>query len=124
MAYPVPTIGGIEYFPLADGWEPYHFEDEVQVLALLGRDPALPKNNEVLQTSARGAESSTFSALCELEADADELVALWATQVEHDDGTPAGARDVVVTRATKAPHSWNGTTPVWIVTLTCRTVTI
>ncbi|HEV8654488.1 MAG TPA: hypothetical protein VGR85_03130 [Candidatus Limnocylindria bacterium] len=123
MAYPIPTLNGVSYFPIAEGWEPYHYEDEVAVVKLLGRDPALPDRNEVLQTNARGAQVSTFSALCETEAEADALVALWADpEVEHDDGTGAGPRDVVVTSARKTPHSWAGSAPVWIVTLMTRTV--
>ncbi len=123
MTYPVPTLDGIPYFPLRDGYEPYHYEDELRILPLLGRDPVLSDRNEVLQSNARGAQASTFSVLCETEAEADTLVNRWGTRLWHDDGTGAGTRYVAVTKTTKTQHSWTGTVPVWIVTLTTRTVT-
>lgn len=124
MSYPTPTIGGISYFPLPEGWEPYRYDDEIRPVPLLGGNPLQPDRNEILQSSARGAEASTISALCEDEADADELVALWGTVTTHDDGTDAGARDVAVVAARKTPHSWGGSAPVWIVTLKTRTVIV
>ena len=79
MAYPVPLIAGVPYFPLPDNFVPYRYEDEVAVVPLLGRDPALADRNEFLQTSAHGAQVCTFAALAEGNAAKDALVALWAT---------------------------------------------
>ncbi|HZP97228.1 MAG TPA: hypothetical protein VFC31_12990 [Candidatus Limnocylindria bacterium] len=122
MAYPAPQIGGIAYFPLADNFVPYHYEDELRVTPLLGRDPAQPDRNEVLQSSARGAEVCTFAALAEGNAAKDALVALWGTQTTHDLGDGAGARSVAVVKVETALASWaDPATPVYVVTVTTRT---
>ena len=122
MAYPVPVIAGIQYFPLPDNFAPYHYEDELRVVPLLGRDPALADRNEVLQTSARGAQVCTFAALAEGNAAKDALQALWATQTTHDPGDGAGVRNVAVTKVDVALASWaDPATPVYVVTLTTRT---
>ena len=122
MAYIDPVIGGIHYFPLPDNFAPYRYEDEVKVLPLLGRDPARADRNEVLQTSARGAQVCTFAALAEGNAAKDALQALWATQTTHDPGDGAGARNVAVTKVDVALVSWaDPATPVYLVTLTART---
>ncbi len=120
--YPDPVIGGIHYFPLPDSFVPYRYEDDIVVLKLLGRDGALADRNEVLQTSARGAQVCTFAALAEGNAAKDALVALWATQTTHDLGDGAGARNVTVTKVDTGLMSWGDpATPVYLVTLTTRT---
>ena len=122
MAYPTPLLGGIAYFPLPDNFVPYHYEDELRVVPLLGRDPAQADRNEVLQSSARGAQTCTFAALAEGNAAKDALVALWATQTTHDLGDGAGARNVTVTKVDVALASWaDPATPVYVVTITTRT---
>lgn len=122
MAYPTPAIGGIAYFPLPDSFVPYHYEDELHVVPLLGRDPAQADRNEVLQSSARGAQSCTFAALAEGNAARDALVALWATAATHDLGDGAGARNVSVIKVDVALASWaDAATPVYVVTITTRT---
>jgi hypothetical protein len=122
MAYPAPVLAGIAYFPLPDNFVPYHYEDEVRVVPLLGRDGALPDRNEVLQANARGAQVCTFAALAEGNAAKDALQALWATQTTHDLGDGAGARNVAVTKVDVALVSWaDPATPVYLVTLTTRT---
>ena len=122
MAYPDPVIGGIHYFPLPDNFAPYRYEDEVKVLPLLGRDPALADRNEVLQASARGAQVCTFAALAEGNAAKDALQALWATQTTHDLGDGAGVRNVAVMKVDASLAYWaDPATPVYLVTLTTRT---
>lgn len=122
MAYPTPVLGGITYFPLPDNFTPYHYEDELRVVPLLGRDPAQADRNEVLQANARGAQVCTFAALAEGNAAKDALVALWATQTAHDLGDGAGARNVAVTKVDAAITSWaDAATPVYVVTITTRT---
>lgn len=122
MAYPTPVIGGIAYFPLPDGFMPYHYEDELHVVPLLGRDPAQADRNEVLQASARGAQACTFAALAEGNAAKDALVALWATQTTHDLGDGVGARNVTVVKVDAALASWaDAAMPVYVVTITTRT---
>lgn len=122
MAYPTPSIGGVAYFPLADSFVPYHYEDELRVMPLLGRDPAQADRNEVLQSSARGAETCIFAALAEGNAAKDALVALWGTETTHDLGDGAGARDVAVVKVESALASWaDPATPVYVVTITTRT---
>ena len=122
MAYIDPVIGGIHYFPLPDNFTPYRYEDEVKVVPLLGRDPALADRNEVLQTNARGAQVCTFAALAEGNAAKDALQALWATQTTHDPGDGAGVRNVGVTKVEVTLASWaDPATPVYVVTLTTRT---
>ena len=122
MAYPTPAIAGIAYFPLPDNFVPYHYEDELRVLPLLGRDPAQSDRNEVLQANARGAQVCTFAALAEGNAAKDVLVALWATQTTHDLGDGAGVRNVAVMKVDVALAYWaDPATPVYVVTLTTRT---
>lgn len=122
MAYPTPVIGGIAYFPLPDSFVPYHYEDELRVLPLLGRDPAQADRNEVLQANARGAQVCTFAALAEGNAAKDALQTLWATQTTHDLGDGAGVRNVTVTKVDAALASWaDAATPVYVVTITART---
>ena len=122
MAYPDPVIGGIHYFPLPDNFTPYRYEDEVKVLPLLGRDPALADRNEVLQANARGAQVCTFAALAEGNAAKDALQALWATQTTHDPGDGAAVRNVTVMKVDAALAYWaDPATPVYVVTLTART---
>ncbi|MDE3095605.1 MAG: hypothetical protein KGK07_06350 [Chloroflexota bacterium] len=122
MAYPTPLLGGVAYFPLPDSFVPYHYDDELRVTPLLGRDPAQADRNEVLQSSARGAQSCTFAALAEGNAARDALIALWATATTHDLGDGAGARNVSVTKVDVALASWaDPATPVYVVTITTRT---
>jgi len=122
MAYPTPLLGGIAYFPLPDNFVPYGYADELRVVPLLGRDPALADRNEVLQSSARGAQACTFAALAEGNAAKDALQALWATQTTHDLGDGAGARNVTVTKVDVAFSSWaDAAVPVYVVTITTRT---
>lgn len=121
-----PIIGTIhyntgDYLALTDDLATYTYEDEVAVVPLLGRDGMLADRNEVLQTSARRAKVCTFSALALTAAARDALVALWATQTTHDDGSGEAARNVSVTKVTMAVYNWSGTTPAWKVTLTVRT---
>lgn len=122
MAYPTPLVGGIAYFPMPDNFVPYHYDDELRVIPLLGRDPAQADRNEVLQASARGAQVCTFAALAEGSAAKDALVALWATQTTHDLGDGLGARNVTVVKIDAALASWaDAATPVYVVTITTRT---
>jgi hypothetical protein len=122
VAYPTPAIAGIAYFPLPDNFVPYGYADELRVVPLLGRDPALADRNEVLQANARGAQACTFAALAEGNAAKDALQALWATQTTHDLGDGAGIRNVTVTKVDVALASWaDAATPVYVVTITTRT---
>ena len=122
MAYIDPVVGGIHYFPLPDNFTPYRYEDEVKVVPLLGRDPALADRNEVLQTNARGAKVCTFAALAEGNVAKDALQALWATQTTHEPGDGAGVRSVAVTKVDVALVSWaDPQVPAYLVTLTTRT---
>lgn len=122
-----PIIGtihyndGTDYIALYDDLVAYHYEDEVAVLPLLGRDAMLADRNEVLMTSARRAQTATFSALALSAAARDALVALWATQTTHNDGSGEAARNVTVTKVDTQVYNWSGATPAWKVTLTVRT---
>lgn len=121
-----PIIGGIhyntgDYIALDDGYVPYHYEDEVLVLPLLGRDAIATDRYEVLQTSARRAQVSTFLVLCATAAARDALTALWGTQTTHDDASGAAVRNVSVTSTPVTRAYWGGTVPEWVVALTVRT---
>lgn len=121
-----PTLGSIhyntgDYIALEDGYVPYHYEDEVQVLPLLGRDSIATDRYEVLQTSARRAQVCTFQVLCATAAARDALLALWATQTTHDDASGAGSRNVTVISTPVTGSYWGGSVPEWVVTVTVRT---
>lgn len=119
MAFPTPLIGAIPYFPL-EGYTGYSYADELRVVSLLGKDPALPDRNEVLQSSGKGAMGATVEALCETPAARDALVALYGTQTTHDDATGEAVRNVTVVKVESRLFMWTGV-PLWAVTLTLRT---
>jgi hypothetical protein len=115
------TIGAITYTDSQDGFEPYHYEDELRVLPLLGRDPALTDKNEVLQANARAAQVCTFHAIAEGESAKAALVALWATQTTHDAGDGLGARNVTVISVKSRILVWSSSTPIYDVEIVVRT---
>ena len=109
------------YIASPGGYVPYHYEDELRVLPLLGRDPARTDRNEVLMANARLAQICTVPIECATEVAKDALVALWATQTTHDDGSGAAVRNVTVIRVDTALRNWSGALPAYLVTLTLRT---
>lgn len=115
------TIGGIAYLAPADTYSGYHYETEVAVVPLLGRDPVQTDRNEFLQTSGRGAQVATIDVLAENAAERDAFTALWATQTTHDDGSPDGTRNVTVTKAETRVIVHSTAQPIFVVSLTLRT---
>jgi hypothetical protein len=121
-----PLIGAVHYnlgnyLALPEDFVPYHYEDEVAVLKLLGRDAVQTDRYEVLQTSSRGAQVCTFSILVQGETDKATLFALWATATTHDLADGVGARNVTVTRVDAQLLMWSGPTPIYKVTIITRT---
>lgn len=83
----------------------FGYEDQAAIVRLLGRDPAI-FNNEVVQTSALGAKSCSFTAYCDTAAERDVLVTKIYTQTTFDDGSEAVRNvNVVAARATLDPNS-------------------
>ena len=115
------TIGGIAYLSPHDTYSGYHYEDEVAVVPLLGKDPVRPDKNEVLMTTGKRAQVATIDVLAESPAERDSFTALWATQTTHDDGSTDGSRNVTVTKAEARVLVYSSATPIWLVSLTLRT---
>lgn len=115
------TIGGIAYIAPQGSYSGYHYEDEVAVVPLLGKDPVRADKNEALQTSARRAQVATIEVLAENAAERDSFTALWATQTTHDDGSPDGVRNVSVVKTQARVFVDSSAQPIWLISLTVRT---
>lgn len=98
----------------------YGYEDQAAVTKLLGMDPARADKNEVVQSSAKGARSCSFSAYADNATDRDALVATLYTQTTHEEGDGSSAHNVIVVKAQAKVWAWFGNNPHWLVDIVLR----
>ena len=97
----------------------YHYEQEASVTPLLGRDPAAPDKNEIVQTTAKVSKVCTFECYAD-NTTKNSLDALLFTQTTHDPGDGTGSHNVNVVSVQPRIEFWAGGTPTWIVAITVR----
>lgn len=113
------SLGSVDFNIGKGSYAGFGFEQAAAVIALLGRDPALPRNNEVVQSSALGSRSASLDAVVLNTSDREALEDLLFTQTTFDDGDEI--RSVIVMQATARIPIYVGTTPdAWIVALVLR----
>jgi hypothetical protein len=121
-------LGDIEVRTARGSYAGFAYDDEANVIKLLGGDPALPDRNEVIQSNALGARSASFDVVVTSEEDRDSIEALLFSQTTWESAELASSapmvRDVVVTKARVRIPIYTGAEPqAWVIELGLRECT-
>jgi hypothetical protein len=112
-------LGDVTFNIAKGSYAGFGLDQAANVIPLLGGDPSLPRNNEVVQTSAMGARSASLDAVVLSSSDRDDLEDLLFTQTVFYDGD--ADHDVIVMQAKVRIPIYVGTSPdAWIVELVLR----
>jgi hypothetical protein len=115
------SLGGVTFRIARGSYSGFAYEDTAKVIPLLGGDPLLPSNNEVIQSNALGSRVARLDAVVTSAADRDTLESMLFSQAVFDAGDGDGEHPVTVMAAPVRIPIFVGTVPeAWLVSLELR----